>query len=90
MLKNILVIDSDIENFNEIAANLRDDTTDVQYAATVQIALQKMAAFGLSTLFCTIFIRSFLIYDISLVSYNSKIHAIYDYYTSLHNQTTPV
>lgn len=42
MLKNILVIDSDIENFNEIAANLRDDTTDVQYAATVQIALQKM------------------------------------------------
>lgn len=45
MLKNILVIDSDLENFNQIAANLRDDTTDVQYAATVQIALQKMAAF---------------------------------------------
>lgn len=46
MLKNILVIDSDIENFNEIAANLRDDTTDVQYAATVQIALRKMIAFN--------------------------------------------
>lgn len=45
MLKNVLVIDSDFENYSEIAANLRDDTTDVQYAATIEIALQKMAAF---------------------------------------------
>lgn len=45
MLKNVLVIDSDFENFKEIAVNLRDNTTDVQYAATIPFALQKMECF---------------------------------------------
>lgn len=43
MLKNVLVIDSDYENFKEIKANLQDETTDVQYSATVKTALEKIS-----------------------------------------------
>ena len=42
MLKNVLVIDGDIENYKEIQANLQDATTNVHYADTVQAGLHQI------------------------------------------------
>lgn len=44
MIKRVLVIDTDYENYKEIQANLQDATTVVHYSATIQDALLQMSA----------------------------------------------
>ena len=42
MTKDILVIDSDFENYKAIQENLQDESTAVHYTATIQEGLHKM------------------------------------------------
>ena len=42
MIKDILVIDGDFENYRQIEANLQDDSTKVHHCATIQDGLREM------------------------------------------------